>query len=214
MSQNSSLYSLPSPDTILQSTLSKNQLKNKIKKHIRSYWFTLFISQLSKFSSLSFFKLNPPSPAHLSPHPIIQLSGTQSHLNKNAFLSILLLSGRYRFNSLRSKFSPMISPNCSMCQMNVTEDISHFILTCPYLDGARHYALDTWSKTQHNVSRNFLTSTLSLWPSPQIVSLFLDPPSYTTQYKKLFSKTITSSSIYLTQIFLFSLHRQRFNFLA
>ena len=78
------------------------------------------------------------------PHPFIIYSGTSEFLNHKSSILIKLLCGQYRLNSLKNKFNTNNSPFCQMCTMKSIEDIDHFLILCPYLDGARFYALLLW----------------------------------------------------------------------
>ena len=136
-------YDIPCPMDILTSPQTKTQLKSLIRTKISTFWHNELKSKCSLFSSLKYF--NPIDLQPLTPHPIVSTSGCSEYLNKKCSVNIKLLSGRYRLNTLRQKFSPNISPKCHMCQMNTDEDLPHFLLQCPYLDGSREYTLLKWS---------------------------------------------------------------------
>ena len=132
-------YNIPSPLEILNSKMSKNQLKVFFKKKVSSFWFNYYRSLCPSYSSLRYFDTTKLIPN--KPYPYIIHSGSSEYLNSKNSTILKLLCGRYRLNSLRHKFNPNISPMCQMCLMNVIEDIDHFLFICPYLDGARFYAL-------------------------------------------------------------------------
>ena len=81
------------------------------------------------------------------PHPIIIHSGMSEFLNHKSSILLKLLYGQYFLNSMKNKLNTNTSPLCQMCTMRSIEDIDHFLTLCPYLDGARFYALLLWKKT-------------------------------------------------------------------
>ena len=127
------------PLKILTLKMSKNQLKTLFKKKVSSYWLNYYCSLCPSYSSLRYFDTTKLLPN--KPHPYILHSGTSEFVNHKSSTILKLLCGRYRLNSLRPKFNTIYSPICQMCKMNVIEDIDHFLTICPYLDGARYYAL-------------------------------------------------------------------------
>ena len=78
--------------------------------------------------------------------------------------------------------------------MNSVEDIEHFLTICPYLDGARHYALSLWKNQLSNIVYNLFYSAILYWPNNILTQLLLDPMS---QFQ------------YSDMSFTYSLHRQR-----
>ena len=64
-----------------------------------------------------------------------------------------------------------------MCSMNVIEDIDHFLTTCPYLDGARLYALLLWKNQFSNIIYNLFHSAIQNWPNNKLTPFLLDPIS-------------------------------------
>ena len=64
-----------------------------------------------------------------------------------------------------------------MCSMNIHEDFDHFLFICPYLDGARYYALLLWKNQFSNIIYNLFYSALLNWPESKLTPLLLDPMS-------------------------------------
>ena len=157
--------------------MSKNQLKNIFKTKISSYWFSHFCSLCPTYSSLKFFNFSKIHPA--KPHPFVLNSGTSDYVNMKTSNILKLLCGCYRLNNLKNKFNNNHSPLYKMCTMNVIEDIPHFLVICPYLDGARQYALLLW---RHQISvtvYNLFHSIILKWPIDQLNQIH----SYMVQQK-------------------------------
>ena len=155
--------------------MTKIQLKNIFKKKVSSYWLTHFFSLCPSYSSLKYFDTSKLQP--VKPHPYIVNSGTSDYVNKKTSTILKLLSGRYHLNILQNKFNSNHSPLCKMCSMNVNEDISHFLIICPYLDGARQYALLLWRHQLSITIYNLFHSVILKWPIDQLTSFLLDPMS-------------------------------------
>ena len=145
-----------------------------------------------------------------TPHSIIIHSGTSNYLNFKTSIMLSLLSGRYRLNYLKAKFSTTSSPICNMCNMNVPEDIPHFILDCPYLDGARMFAILLWSHNDQPYIYYMFLSAFQLWPCNKLIKLLLDPSSqFDTMTIRSHDNKFLSNTIKFSQDFLYSIHRQR-----
>ena len=187
--------------------MSKNQLKNIFKTKISSYWNLHFCSLCPIYSSLKFFNYSKIRPS--KPHPFVINSGTSDYVNMKTSTILKLLCGRYRLNNLKNKFNNNHSPMCKMCSMNVIEDIPHFLVTCPYLDGARQYALLLW---RHQISvtvYNMVHSIILKWPVDQITSFILDPMSLFNDADVSPHSNLKNDLFNFAQDFTYSLHRQR-----
>ena len=139
--------------------MTKNQLKLLFKKKVSSYWLSYYCSLCPSYSSLQYFDTTKLQP--LKPHPYIVHSGTSEFVNRKTSIILKLLCGRYRLNSLRHKFNKNYSPICQMCSMNVIEDVSHFLIICPYFDGARQYTLLLWKHQLSNTVYNLFHLVIS-----------------------------------------------------
>ena len=92
--------------------------------------------------------------------------------------------------------------------MNTTEDIEHFLTICPFLDGARYYALLLWKNQLSNIVYNLFYSAILQLPNDKLTPLLLDPMS---QFKYSDVAPHQNLELYLnnfTQDYIFSLHRQ------
>ena len=93
--------------------------------------------------------------------------------------------------------------------MNSIEDITHFLLDCPYLDGARFYSLLMWKTNLSHPIYNLYSSAMLLWSNIKIVSLLLDPMSQ-FQSKDINSHlNLDNDMLSFAQDYIYSLHRQR-----
>ena len=208
LSHTASMYNLPPLLHFLYSTNTKLQLKNIVKKSISEYWWEKIKSQCSNYSSLVFF--DPNISKTCTPHPIVSLSGSYNYLNFKAPLALSMLCGRYRTNKLRHKFNSNISPMCKMCNMKSIEDLPHLLLYCPYLDGARNYAILLWSNNNDRRVYNLFSSALNTWSCENIMRLLLDPSSQISQTSlNAHNPDLLQKCISFSQDFIFSIDRQR-----
>ena len=96
-----------------------------------------------------------------------------------------------------------------MCSMGETEDIIYFLIICPYLDGARHYALLLWKHHLSNIVYNLFHSAILKWSSTKLTSFLLDPMS---QFSVSDISPHQNLKLYIhkfAQDFVFSIHHQR-----
>ena len=195
------------PLEILTSTSTKNQLKLLFKKKVSSYWLSYYCSLCPSYSSLQYFDTTKLLPN--KPHPYIVHSGTSEFVNKKTSIILKLLCGRYRLNSLRHKFSNDYSPKCQMCSMDVTEDVFHFLIICPYLDGARQYALLLWKHQLSNIVYNLFHSVILKWSNIKLTSFLLDPMSQFSTSDISPHQNLKLDIYKFAQDYVFSIHRQR-----
>ena len=93
--------------------------------------------------------------------------------------------------------------------MQAIEDVDHFLTVCPYLDGARFYALLLWKKQMSNTIYNLFSSAMLHWPNCKLIHLLLDPMSQ-FQHKDISPHpNLEYDMLSFVQDFIFSLHRQR-----
>ena len=94
--------------------------------------------------------------------------------------------------------------------MNVPEDVSHFLLVCPYLEGAHEFALLLWSHNDQRSIYNMFLSAFQLWPCNELIKLLLDPSSQIdTMTIRSHDSNFLTNTIKFSQDYLYSLHRQR-----
>ena len=187
--------------------MSKHQLKKIFKTKISTYWYLHFSSLCPNYSSLKFFNFRKISPN--KPHPLVFNSGTSDYVNMKTSTILKLLCGRYRLNKLKNKFNNNHSPLCKMCSMNVLKDIPHFLVICPYLDGARQYSLLLW---RHQISLtvyNMVHSIFLKWTVIQVTSFILDPMSLFNDADISPHNNLKNDLFKFAQDFTYSLHRQR-----
>ena len=139
------------------------------------YWWDALADQCTKYSSLANFSYDKSKFGH--PHPIVSLSGSSNFLNFKAPLALKMLCGRYRTNLLKNKFNPSVSKVCKLCNMSAVENLIHVVLVCPYLDGARSYALLLWANRSDKSIYNLFSSAIKVWPDNKFLSLMQDPSS-------------------------------------
>ena len=76
-----------------------------------------------------------------------------------------------------AKFNPALSPTCNICNMVVSGDIPHFVLNCPYINGAYQFALLFWSNNTYHTIYNMFLSAFQHWPCNKLINPLLDPLS-------------------------------------
>ena len=192
--------------------MTKNQLKQLFKKKISTYWMSYYCSLCASYSSLKHFNTTKLLP--LKPHPYIIHSGTSDFVNFKTSTILKLLCGRYRLNYLRHKFNSNTSPHCQMCNMNVIEDVPHFLIVCPYLDGARQYAILLWKHHLSNTVYNLVHSVFLRWPIDQLTSFLVDPMSQFNIPDISPHQNLITDLYKFAQDYAYSVHRQRQIFLG
>ena len=101
-----------------------------------------------------------------------------------------------------------------MCNMNAIEDVPHFLIVCPYLDGARQYALLLWKHQLSNTVYNLFHSVILKWPIEQLTSFLLDPMSQFNIPDISPHQNLIIDLYKFAQDYAFSIHRQRQIFLG
>ena len=137
------MYGLLHPLTLLSTPLPKDQFKLYVKKRIVSYWEIRLREEAAQMSSLKFFR--PEFMSLQKPHPIWWTAGSSPAKVRKATIQAVMLSGRYRTESLVRHWSTSnrtgncsLSPECS----NTNGDIEHILQHCPALDETRSYLLE------------------------------------------------------------------------
>ena len=98
---------------------------------------------------------------------------------------------------------------CQMCAMNTVEDIVHFLFICPYLDGARFYALLLWKNQISSTTYNLFFSALQSWQFCKLVPLFIDPMSQFLSSDIAPHDDLKINIYKFAQDYAYSIHRQR-----
>ena len=96
-----------------------------------------------------------------------------------------------------------------MCSMKVCEDILHFILYCPYLDGACQFALLLGLNNPNCPSYNMFLSAFELGPCTKLIKLLLYLLSQFEARTINYYNDFATNIIKYTQDFLYSIHRQQ-----
>ena len=129
-------YGLPHPLTLLQSPLTKEQLKTK--KHILNYWEIKIRAEAVALPSLQYFH---PNFMNLTvTHPVWTSAGPSPYQVAMSTVQATMISGRYRTEELCSKWTPNSSGCCqapSCLNSNEKEDIHHILAVCCSLGPTR-----------------------------------------------------------------------------
>ena len=104
------MYDLPHPLTLLKYPMKKVEFKSLIKKKIVSYWETILRDEANKMSSLTFF--HPQYMSLSRPHPLLSSAGSSPSKVSMASVQALMLSGRYRTQSLMRHWHKYAKRNC------------------------------------------------------------------------------------------------------
>ena len=207
------MYDLPHPSMILQHPMEKENFKNFVKKKIISYWERKLRSESATLSSLSFFQ-----PAFMSiskPHPLWWTAGPSPSKVSMANIQAVMLSGRYRTQSLIKHWNKNIKGNCLLSPQchNTCEDIPHILQHCPALSSARERLLDFTVKYCSDLPALLKELILRLCrPSNALFSNFLldcsSLPDVISCVQTLGSKSL-ESFFDVTRMWIYVLHRER-----
>ena len=97
--------------------------------------------------------------------------------------------------------------------MSTHENLSHLLIECPFLDGARQYALLLWANKPIRIVYNLFSSAFQSWPDHNIVNLVLDPTSeISCSTFKAHPSNLLENCINFAQDFIYSIDRQRRSF--
>ena len=208
-------YMLPHPIDLLYSKLKKDEFKILVKKKIVDYWEQLLREEASILPSLSFF--NPFFMSLQKSHPLWTTAGSSPAKVAKATVQALMLSGRYRTESLTRHWGPNRSGDCKMskeCQ-NVSEDITHILRFCPALEATRKRLMDYTTAYASNlpdeVSSILMSSCSS--ESSNFVQFLLDcsnlPVVITLAQSFHKELDVISSFFEVTRTWVYALHRDR-----
>ena len=212
------LYDLPHPSSLLSTPLPKDEFKLYAKKKIISYWEIRLREEARSLSSLTFF--HPEFMSLKMSHPLWWTAGSSPAKIRKATVQAIMLSGRYRTESLVRHWSASnrngtcsLSPGCS----STRGDIVHMLQNCPALDETRKYLLD------------YTDSYVEKLPLPvaQLISLHCSPkssdycqflldcsslPSVVALVQE-FGSDCLSDLFEVSRTWIFSLHRDRLRLL-
>lgn len=214
-------YHLPQPLQLLQSPLSKYQMKKLCKKQVLNYWEELLRAEAEdpRYSSLVYFK--PRFMSLSTPHPLWTSAGPSSSKVAMASVQAQMLSGRYRTEGLCRHWSLknkeghcLLSTACS----NTVEDIPHILLHCVALQDIRaKLSLFTISycKNIPYVISNLILS-LSLPSNPHFCQFLLDCSVLPEVMRatQLFGEDVLHHAFNITRRWVYSLHKTRMKILG
>ena len=208
-------YTLPHPLELLNSAPNKSDFKALVKKKIIDLWEQLLRGKASSLPSLGFF--NPFFMSLQKPHHLWTTAGSSPAKVAKATVQALMLSGRYRTESLTKYWGPNKLGTCLMsteCQ-NVSEDISHIIQFCPALTDIRKRLLEYTTAYATSLpdcvsavlltncdlnSSNFVQFILDCSILPEVISLA----------QSLYNQHDVFSSFFeVTRTWIYTLHRER-----
>ena len=207
------MYSLPYPLDLLVSPMKKEVFKNLVKKKIMSYWEVRLRSEASELSSLSFF--NPSRMSISRPHPLFRTAGSSPSKVSMASIQAIMLSGRYRTESLLSHWTRNSEGFCklSMECSGVKEDIRHILHYCPALSNVRANLIDFTRKYCSNLDPTISSILLELCdPSHTLFCEFIldcsTIPRVITLVQSL-GEGALDPLFDVSRIWIFVLHRER-----
>ena len=131
-------YGLPHPLTLLQSLLSKEQLKTVFKKQILNYWEIKLRTEASSLPSLKYF--HPHFMNLTKTHPVWTSAGSCPYQVAMCTVQATMMTGRYRTELLCSKWAPNSIGSClapSCISESQEEDLHHILAGCESLEPTR-----------------------------------------------------------------------------
>ena len=212
------MYQLPHPLTILTTPSTKQTFKTLVKKHVLNYWELKLRMMAIPLSSLKFFQ-----PSYMSltkPHPLFTTAGPSPYEVAKARVQALLLSGRYRTESLCSKWSSNPGGYCCTprCEgREIKEDIEHILLHCSSLAVTRTRLASFTIK--YSLSVPLLSETLLSLTQPNhtLFCQFLLDCSVIPQVIELSQRhgqIVLHHLFKVTRTWCYSLHRDRLRLLG
>ena len=207
-------YHLPHPLAILTAPPSKEEFKTMVEKRLVSYWEICLREEAASLTSLKFFRSNYMSLK--TPHLIWTTAGSSPAKIRKATIQALMISGRYRTESLVRHWSKtnktgscLLSLECS----GTLDDIEHILQHCPALDGTRSYLLEY---TKFYVAKldlplaEIITEYCS--PSnPDFCQFLLDCSSLASviAFAQEFGSSCLSDMFEVSRTWVYALHRDR-----
>ena len=135
-------YSLPHPASWTKCPPPKQSFKSLRKQAVMEYWREKLTAHSERLSSLKYLKTNYISLQKC--HPIYTTCGANDFEVKKSIIQGLLISGRYRFETLTRHFGPNRDEKCALefCVGSANEhigDIESFFLSCKSLSPQHRY---------------------------------------------------------------------------
>ena len=209
-------YSLPHPAQLLADPPSKDVYKKLVRKKVIDYWEQKLRHEASHLKSLEFFK--PEFMSLAKPHPIWSTTGPSPTKVVMASVQALLISGRYRTESLASHWTPNSNGICKLSNTcNVTEDVKHFLQFCSALDVTRD-KLNVFTQSYCN-SHPEVSLIVKKYCTPEshLFTQFLNDCSTIPEVIEAVQRNEQNflTHIYnITRIWCYTLHRERLKILG
>ena len=150
-----------------------------------------------------------------SPHPIYRTAGYAPNKVSMAIVQALMLSGRYRCDSLVCKWSKKITGYCTLSPScaNILEDLDHILRICPALSATRNRLRDfthSYSQSLPAPVRNVLLQYCNP-ENDDYCQFLLDSSGFAevVLFRQDFGSEILESIFTVTRTWAYLLHRER-----
>ena len=213
-------YLLPDPLCLLDDPLPKAVFKLLVKKQVLNYWEETLRSEAEdpKYSSLTFFK--PRFMSLSSPHPLWTTAGSSPAKVLMATVQALMISGRYRSESLCRHWSKnkqgfcLLSPACS----TTVEDIPHILQSCSGLGPVREKLVSFTINYTKNIPTiiSELILSLSNPTNPKFCQFLLDCTCIPEVIRtvQLHGQAVLDHLFSISRTWVYSLHKSRMKILG
>ena len=206
-------YSLPSPLELLESPKPKFLYKNLVKKKVISFWENSLRAESETLKSLKYF--NPYFMSLTKTHPIWTTATSSPAKVAMATVQAVMISGRYRTESLCSKWKPQSSGCCLLSQdcSSSVEDLEHILRHCTALDPTRAklttFSLKYCDKTPNHVAS--LITKFLIDPNPEFCQFLLDCSTIPEVIKTcdVFGRSVLNELFNVTRTWVYTLHKDR-----
>ena len=215
------LYSLPHPIDLLKYPLKKEHYKKLVKSHVIDHWEQVLRSEAESLSSLTYF--NPNYMSLTTPHPLWTTAGSSPFKIVMATTQSHMISGRYRTQSLCSKWSNSdksghcpLSKECAA--LGQIEDLEHLLNTCIALQPTReklHKFTHKYCSDHPNIIG--LVSELCNQSSPDFCQFLLDCsaiPKVQVFANQNENSDIFNHLFHISRTWVYTLHKNRLKILG
>ena len=198
-------YNLPLLSTLLDCSLSKNQMKSLFKRAVNNWWTDALKQECTTKSTLVFLNIEDLSTEDY--HPVWKTVKPNLFDIQRAHIKARLLTDTYILQHHIAKFKKEDSDTCKLCILD-TEDRSHFLTSCAALFEVRDIWIpkikDIIIKKAGSLAWLTLTKDRNL-----LMKLILDSASLKKGILKKFTKEDLEELETLTRIYCFKLHFRR-----
>ena len=208
-------YSLPHPLSWLTTKPSKESVRTMGRASVLQYWLNKLRLEAAELSSLRY--LRPNFLCLTKCHPILRYCSSSKWEVEKATITIRLLSGRYRLESLTRHFSPLsnrdgfcVLDRCWKTESEHKGDIESFLTSCESLAHTRNTLVDSIHKTLLSSYHRLLPLVQELLQSSP-VQFFLDCSTLPQVIREvqLYGEESLRVLLKLTRNYCFSLHKTR-----